>query len=189
MESLEQIAARAQSCTDCRLCETRTQVVFGSGPVEARLMLVGEAPGRDEDISGQPFTGRSGRLLNQLLEQAEISRSSIYIANIVKCRPPENRNPMADEIDACSDWLRLQIESVRPEVIAPLGNFATRRLTGTKEGITAVHGRVREEDVAGRRVRIWPLFHPAAALRSKATREFLRSDLESLAALLEELRG
>ena len=188
METLEQIADRAKGCVSCRLCETRTQVVFGTGPNDARLMLVGEAPGRDEDASGVPFTGRSGRLLDQLLEQAGIPRSDVYIANIVKCRPPNNRNPKADEIAACSGWLDAQIELISPQVIAPLGNFATKRLTGSGEGISKLRGRIHEQMLAGRHARIWPLFHPAAALRSTQTREQLRLDIESLARLLSEAK-
>jgi len=150
-------------------------------------MLVGEAPGRDEDATGLPFSGRSGKLLTQLLEQAGIQRSEVYIANTVKCRPPENRNPRTDELQACSGWLELQIESVRPAVIAPLGNFATRRVTGSKQGISEVRGAIQEVTIAGLEVRVWPLFHPAAALRSSSTRELLRSDLESLAKFLNEV--
>ena len=152
-------------------------------------MLVGEAPGRAEDSTGVPFVGRSGKLLELLLNQAGIARSEIYITNTVKCRPPDNRDPRLDEITACANWLELEVESVRPVVIAPLGNFATKTLTGSKRGISTVHGRVQERTIGGRSVRIWPLFHPAAALRSTTTRELLRQDIESLAQLLSGLDG
>jgi len=159
----------------------------GCGPEHAQLMLVGEAPGQEEDATGIPFSGRSGKLLDLLLEQAGISRSQLYITNTVKCRPPENRNPKADEIAACSEWLELQIVSIRPAVIAPLGNFATKTLTGSSAGITAVHGQLQTRKIVDHSVGVWPLFHPAAALRSTTTRELLRQDLKSLAELLERL--
>jgi len=152
-------------------------------------MLVGEAPGQQEDATGIPFSGRSGKLLDLLLEQAGIPRSQLYITNTVKCRPPENRNPKADEIAACSEWLELQIASIRPAVIAPLGNFATKTLTGSSDGITAVHGQLQTRKIVDHSVGVWPLFHPAAALRSTTTRELLRQDLKSLAELLERLGG
>jgi DNA polymerase len=152
-------------------------------------MLVGEAPGQEEDATGIPFSGRSGKLLDLLLEQAGIPRSQLYITNTVKCRPPENRNPKADEIAACSEWLELQIVSIRPAVIAPLGNFATKTLTGSSAGITAVHGQLQTRKIVDHSVGVWPLFHPAAALRSTTTRELLRQDLKSLAELLERLGG
>ncbi len=160
---------------------------MGCGPEHAQLMLVGEAPGQEEDATGIPFSGRSGKLLDLLLEQAGISRSQLYITNTVKCRPPENRNPKADEIAACSEWLELQIVSIRPAVIAPLGNFATKTLTGSSAGITAVHGQLQTRKIVDHSVGVWPLFHPAAALRSTTTRELLRQDLKSLAELLERL--
>jgi len=160
---LAALAAEAAECTRCPLSAGRTQVVFGVGDPTADLMVVGEAPGRDEDLQGEPFVGRSGRLLDRLvLEELGIGRSALYIANVVKCRPPDNRDPKPDEIAACRPYLDEQLRLIDPRVVVTLGNFATKLLLETDLGITKVRGR--SYPVGGRH--LVPTYHPAAALRS-----------------------
>lgn len=160
---LDELAAEASGCTRCPLAGTRTQVVFGVGNPSADLMFVGEAPGRDEDLQGEPFVGRSGRLLDRLLaEELGIDRSQVYIANVIKCRPPDNRDPRPDEIAACRPWLEAQIERIAPKVVVTLGNFATKLLLGTDKGITTLRGASYPLGS----LQLVPTFHPAAALRS-----------------------
>jgi uracil-DNA glycosylase family 4 len=159
---LAELAEQAAGCTRCPLASTRTQVVFGVGDPDADLMFVGEAPGRDEDLQGEPFVGRSGRLLDRLLaEELGIGRSAVYIANVVKCRPPENRDPRPDEIAACRPYLAEQVALIAPRVVVTLGNFATKLLLDTDQGITKVRGASYPMGDA----RLVPTFHPAAALR------------------------
>ncbi len=159
---LAELADRAAGCTQCPLSATRTQVVFGVGDPHADLMFVGEAPGREEDLRGEPFVGRSGQLLDRLLaEELGIDRSAVYIANVVKCRPPDNRDPAPAEIAACRPYLESQVELIAPKVVVTLGNFATKLLLGTDEGIT----RVRGASYPVGEVVYVPTFHPAAALR------------------------
>lgn len=158
--------------------------MFGSGPASARIMFVGEAPGREEDLEGVPFVGRSGRLLTGLLDRAGVGRGSVYIANVVCCRPPGNRDPHADEIAACSPWLTAQMELVDPEVVCTLGNFATKLLRGEPTGITMLHGRGERRMLAGRERCLYPMFHPAAALRSKGTMQHFVADVSRLPEVL-----
>lgn len=175
MKALSLVAEQASTCTRCDLSTTRTQVVFGVGSPKADLMFVGEAPGQNEDLQGEPFVGRSGKLLDTLVaEELGMDRSQFYIANVVKCRPPNNRDPKPDEIEACWGWLEQQLELIDPKVIITLGNFSTRTLLQTKEGITKLRGRVHP---LGNRWLV-PTFHPAAALRQGAdTVAKMRSDL------------
>ena len=159
---LAELADLAAGCTRCPLAATRTQVVFGVGDPDADLMFVGEAPGREEDLRGEPFVGRSGRLLDRLLaEELGIARSAVYIANVVKCRPPDNRDPRPDEIAACRPYLAAQVDLIAPKVVVTLGNFATRLLLETDQGITSVRGAAYPMGD----VLCVPTFHPAAALR------------------------
>ncbi|MGO9458480.1 MAG: uracil-DNA glycosylase [Acidimicrobiales bacterium] len=161
--AFEALRTEALGCTRCRLAEGRTQVVFGVGDPTADLMFVGEGPGRQEDLAGEPFVGRSGKLLDRLLtEELGIDRSRCYIANVVKCRPPQNRDPRPDEIEACRPYLSAQLELIAPRVVVTLGNFATRALLETTEGIRRVRGRAYP--FAGGH--LVPTYHPAAALRS-----------------------
>lgn len=153
---------RAVTCTACRLSETRTNVVFGVGDPEADLMLVGEAPGRNEDLQGEPFVGAAGKLLDELMAGIGVSRAEAYIANVLKCRPPGNRDPLPDEIDCCKGYLREQIRLIRPRVVVTLGNFSTKLLLRTETGITRLRGQVFEWWLGARLI---PTFHPAAALR------------------------
>jgi uracil-DNA glycosylase len=163
IQVLQELETRALVCTQCGLAETRTQVVFGVGDPEARLMFVGEAPGKNEDLQGEPFVGAAGKLLDSLLEEIGLRRSEVYIANVLKCRPPGNRDPRPDEIDACKGYLREQIRLVAPEVVMTLGNFATKLLLNTEVGITRLRGQAYPWWLDALLV---PTFHPAAALRS-----------------------
>lgn len=162
MPTLAEIAAEAATCSRCRLAEGRKNVVFGMGDPGADLMFVGEGPGAEEDRQGLPFVGRSGQLLDRLMRQElGLTREHCYICNLVRCRPPGNRDPLPDEIEACSPYLEATLEIVAPKVIVTLGNFATRRLLATSEGITRLRGRTYEF----RGARLVPTYHPAAALR------------------------
>jgi DNA polymerase len=170
----------------CPLADTRTKLVFGAGNANADLMFVGEAPGANEDQQGLPFVGRAGKLLDQLLEEVGMSRGDVFITNVLKCRPPGNRDPLPEEIEVCKPYLYRQIQLIEPKVICTLGNFATKLLTGSPQGITKVHGRPQQREVAGRVVQLFPLFHPAAALRTPSVLELLREDFAKLPALLAE---
>ena len=172
------------ACARCRLAQGRTQVVFGAGNPNADLMFVGEAPGFHEDKQGVPFVGQAGKLLETLLQEIGLERREVYIANVLKCRPPGNRDPQPDEIESCEPHLFRQIELIRPVVIATLGNFATKLLSGKPTGITRVHGQEQETSLGGRRVLLYPLFHPAAALYTPKMLEVLRSDFARLPELL-----
>jgi uracil-DNA glycosylase len=172
------------ACTRCRLAEGRTQVVFGSGDPNADLMFVGEAPGFHEDKQGIPFVGQAGKLLERLLEGIGLSRSQVYICNVLKCRPPGNRDPQPDEIEACEPHLFRQIELIEPRVVATLGNFATKLLSGRPLGITRVHGQEQEVTLGARSVLLYPIYHPAAALYTPAMLKVLESDFARIPALL-----
>jgi DNA polymerase len=177
--SLAELEQEALGCTRCPLATGRTQVVFGVGDPASDLMFVGEGPGQEEDLKGEPFVGRSGKLLDRLLwEELGLTRSACYIANVVKCRPPGNRDPEPDEIAACRPYLESQVDLIAPRVIVTLGNFATKLLLATSEGITRLRGRVYP--MAGRPATvIVPTFHPSAALRSGGgtTLAGMRADL------------
>jgi uracil-DNA glycosylase len=171
-------------CTRCALAGGRTQVVFGSGDPAADLMFVGEAPGFHEDKQGVPFVGAAGKLLDQLLAGIGLTRAGVYVANVLKCRPPGNRDPMPDEIEACEAHLWKQIELIEPRVVATLGNFATKLLSGRPTGITRVHGQEQETTLGGRRVLLYPIYHPAAALYTPRMLEVLKSDFARIPELL-----
>ena len=172
------------ACTRCRLAETRTQVVFGRGDANAGLMFVGEAPGFHEDQQGYPFVGQAGKLLDRLLAGIGLDRDRVYIANVLKCRPPGNRDPQPDEIEACEPHLFRQIALIEPRVIATLGNFATKLLTGKPHGITRVHGAPQDATVGGMKVTLLPLYHPAAALYTPAMLRTLEEDFARIPALI-----
>jgi DNA polymerase len=171
-------------CTSCALAEGRTQVVFGSGSPHAELMFVGEAPGFHEDKSGVPFVGAAGKLLSKLLDGIGLSRDEVYIANVLKCRPPGNRDPLPDEIAACEPHLFKQIELIQPKLIATLGNFSTKLLSGKPNGITQVHGREQKVTLGGMDVTLYPIFHPAAALYTPRMLEVLEADFRRIPELL-----
>jgi uracil-DNA glycosylase family 4 len=173
---LEAVAAEAAGCTRCRLHQSRTQVVFGQGDPNADLMFVGEAPGFHEDRQGIPFVGPSGQLLNRLLEGIGLRRQDVYICNVVKSRPPQNRDPLPDEIAACRPWLDVQVRLVDPKVVVTLGNFAAKTLLETTTGITRLRGRAYP--FQGRV--LLPTFHPAAALHAQGRRTAGPSPLEAM---------
>jgi DNA polymerase len=182
--ALAAYAAETAACTRCRLAQGRTQVVFGVGDPAADLMFVGEAPGFHEDQQGYPFVGQAGKLLDGLLEGIGLSRGQVYIANVLKCRPPGNRDPQPDEIESCEPHLFRQIELIEPKLIATLGNFATKLLSGKQHGITRVHGRPQETTLGGRAVTLYPIYHPAAALYTPAMLKTLEEDFARIPGLL-----
>jgi DNA polymerase len=171
-------------CTKCALAKGRTQVVFGSGSPTAELMFVGEAPGFHEDKQGLPFVGAAGQLLGKLLAGIGMTRDEVFVANVLMCRPPGNRDPQPEEIEACEPHLWKKIELIQPKVIATLGNFATKLLSGKPLGITRVHGVEQEVVLGGNRVVLYPLFHPAAALYTPRMLEVLEADFRRLPDLL-----
>jgi uracil-DNA glycosylase len=184
-EELKAVFHQAKGCTRCpQLAATRTTVVFGSGNADADLMFVGEAPGRHEDLQGVPFVGQAGKLLDQLLGEIGLTRGDVFVANVLKCRPPGNRDPHPAEVDACQDYLFKQVELIEPRVICTLGNFATKLLRGDPTGITRLRGRPEVRVVGPRAVRLYPIFHPAAALYTPANVEILRADFVRLPELL-----
>jgi DNA polymerase len=181
-DELAGVRAELGDCTRCRLSAGRTQIVFGVGNPHADLVFVGEAPGQEEDRQGEPFVGRAGQLLDKMIGSIGLSREAVYIANIVKCRPPDNRNPQADEIAACSPFLIGQIEAIRPRVIVALGKFAASTLLGEEVAITRARGRLR----AWRGIPLMPTFHPAYLLRqyTRENRQAVFEDLLSVQKLL-----
>jgi DNA polymerase len=184
IERLEELQQEASGCTRCRLAEGRTQVVFGVGNPDADLMFVGEAPGFHEDKQGLPFVGQAGKLLDKLLGGIGMNRADVFVANVLKCRPPGNRDPQPDEIEACEGHLFRQIALIEPVVVATLGNFATKLLSGRQLGITKVHGQEQKTAIGGRDVLLYPLYHPAAALYTPAMLKVLESDFARLPELL-----
>ena len=185
-EELKAVWQQARSCTKCpQLASARQTVVFGSGNADADLMFVGEAPGANEDRQGLPFVGQAGRLLETLLQEIGLSRGDVFIANVLKCRPPGNRDPLPQEIDACQDYLFRQLELIEPRVVCTLGNFSTKLLRGDPAtGITRLHGREEVRRIGPRRVRLFPIYHPAAALYTPKMLDTLRADFARLPELL-----
>jgi uracil-DNA glycosylase len=184
-EALKEVWEQARNCVRCtELAATRKTVVFGSGNADADLMFVGEAPGANEDEQGVPFVGRAGKLLDKLLEEIDLSRSDVFVANVLKCRPPNNRDPLPGEIDNCKEYLHRQVELIEPTVICTLGNFSTKLLRGDTTGITRLHGQPEVLTLGRRVVRLYPIFHPAAALYMPRTLELLREDFLRLPELL-----
>ena len=182
--SLEAVAVEAAGCTRCPLAEGRTQVVFGEGNPDADLALVGESPGFHEDRDGLAFAGRARELMEQLLAGIGLSLDEVYLATVLKCRPPGNRDPLPEETASCEPYLYRQLELVRPRVVASLGSFATALLSGRAHGITRVHGQEQEVALGGRTVILYPLYHPAAALYTPTMLEVLERDVARLPALL-----
>jgi uracil-DNA glycosylase len=185
-ERLKAVYEEARGCVRCPLHQTRTQVVFGSGNADAELMFIGEAPGANEDRQGLPFVGQAGKLLDKLLAEIGLARSEVFIANCLKCRPPGNRDPQPNEIASCESYLRAQVELIEPTMICTLGNFSTKLLRGDNTGISRLHGREEELVVGERAVRLYPLYHPAAALYTPATLEALRADFHRIPDLLAQ---
>ena len=183
-EQLVELFHEVQACTKCPLHETRTKAVFGAGNADAELMFVGEAPGAEEDRQGLPFVGRAGQLLNLLLAEIGLAREDVFIANVLKSRPPGNRDPQPEEIGACEPYLFEQVRLIEPRVVCTLGNFATKLLSGSPVGITKVRGTPQVHELGGRTVFLLPLLHPAAALRTPAMKETLRADFATIPGLL-----
>jgi DNA polymerase len=184
-EGLKAAFHEARRCVRCpQLAQTRTTVVFGAGNADADLMFVGEAPGRNEDLQGLPFVGQAGRLLDELLGEIGLSRADVFVTNVLMCRPPGNRDPDPVEVEHCQDWLLRKIELVRPAVICTLGNFATKLLRQDTTGIMRLHGRAEERIVGAWAVRLYPVFHPAAALYTPSNVDVLRQDFQRLPGLL-----
>jgi DNA polymerase len=167
-------------CRRCRLSEKRIQIVFGVGDPRARLMFIGEGPGADEDAKGEPFVGRAGQLLTRIIESIGLTREQVYIANVVKCRPPENRTPLPDEVATCSPFLRQQIAAIRPRVIVCLGTPAAQTVLGTRETITRLRGAFRDMDG----IQVMPTFHPAYLLRNPAAKREVWEDMKLVKARL-----
>jgi uracil-DNA glycosylase family 4 len=186
-EALKQVFAQAQVCVRCQeLAATRKNVVFGAGNANAELMFVGEAPGASEDEQGLPFVGRAGKLLETLLKEIGLERKDVFIANVLKCRPPGNRDPLPLEIENCREYLYSQVELIQPRVICSLGNFSTKLLRDDPTGITRLHGKAQELTLGRRTVRLYPIFHPAAALYTPRMLETLRQDFARLPELLAQ---
>ena len=188
----EELKERVASCRKCQLCETRHNTVFGEGPVENCIaVIVGEGPGQEEDETGRPFVGRAGQLLTNILEAGgDIPRNSVYIANTVKCRPPDNRNPNTDEVLACSEYLEAQLLLLRPEIVVSMGNISTKWLLKTSQGITNLRGQWQD----WRGIKLFPMFHPSYLLRNDSNQ--LGSpkyqtwlDVKSLKAKIDEIKN
>lgn len=177
---LEEIRAQVEMCRRCPLADGRTQTVFGAGNPQARVLIIGEAPGKNEDLQGVPFVGAAGKYLNELLAIAGLEREDVFIANVLKCRPPGNRNPRPEEIELCAPYLREQTRTINPEFIVTLGNFATKFILKTEMGITRLRGTLQQ---AGK-FKVFPIFHPAAALYDGSKREALENDFATLGELL-----
>ena len=180
---LDELRVQVESCRRCPLCDGRTQTVFGVGNPHARVMFIGEEPGKNEDLQGEPFVGAAGHYLNELLGCAGLRREDVFIANVLKCRPPGNRDPRPEEIQTCTPFLREQTRTIDPEVLVTLGKFSTQFVLKTQVGITRLHGRVQR---AGKFL-VFPIFHPAAALYDGAKREALENDFVTLGQLLHQL--
>ena len=177
---LADMAAIASICVKCRLAETRTQVVYGVGNPSADLMFIGEAPGREEDLQGEPFVGRAGQLLTDIIKAMKLTRDDVYIANVVKCRPPENRNPEADELDACRPYIHQQIEVIQPKIIVTLGKFALQSLTGKTYAVSTTRGQWQEFNG----IRVMPTYHPAYLLRTPSAKKEVWADMKLVMAEL-----
>lgn len=177
---LDELREQVGDCHQCPLADGRTNVVFGEGDAHARVLIVGEAPGKNEDLQGRPFVGAAGKLLDELLAVAGLAREDVFIANVLKCRPPGNRDPRPEEIELCTPYLREQTRSIDPEVIVTLGNFSTKFILKTEVGITRLHGHVQQ---AGR-FKVFPIYHPAAALYDPTKRAALEDDFATLGELL-----
>ena len=180
--SLENLKNECMSCAKCGLCETRTNVVFGTGDENADIMFIGEGPGKNEDLQGIPFVGQAGQLLDTYLTAVGLKRSDVYIANIVKCRPPQNRDPLPAEQETCIEWLESQIELISPKIIVCLGRIAAKRLISEDFKVTADHGRIY--DIGG--MKIMGTFHPAALLRNPASKIPTFEDFKKLAEFIKE---
>lgn len=180
--SLDDIRARVEGCHACPLADGRTNIVFGDGSPNARVLIIGEAPGKNEDAQGVPFVGAAGKSLSKLLAIAGLTREEVFIANVLKCRPPGNRNPRAEEIEQCTPFLRDQTRAIDPEYIVTLGNFATRYILKTQVGITQLHGQLQQIG----RFKVFPIYHPAAAIYDRKKQAALEEDFAKLGEMLKK---
>lgn len=179
-ELLAELEGIVSACTKCRLSKTRTQVVYGAGNPNADLMFIGEAPGRDEDLQGKPFVGRAGQLLTDIIKAMHLTRDDVYIANVIKCRPPENRNPEPDELEQCRPHIRRQVEIIHPKVIVTLGRFALQSLTEKAFSVSAARGQWLEWNG----IKVMPTYHPAYLLRNPAAKKDVWADMKQVIAEL-----
>ncbi|MBQ4116261.1 MAG: uracil-DNA glycosylase [Clostridia bacterium] len=180
----EELEERCKGCTKCPLCETRTNVVFGSGDRTAEIMFIGEAPGEKEDLSGTPFVGAAGKLLDKFLYQVDIDREQVFIANMLKCRPPKNRDPKEEEQDLCIEYLREQVRLIKPKIIVCLGRISAKRLIKEDFRITQEHGIFFEKNG----YTICAVYHPAALLRDPRRKEDMLIDMQNIKKKLDELK-
>ena len=180
VDSYDELAARIRACTLCRLSATRTQAVVGAGNLDADLMFIGEAPGRDEDLAGEPFVGRAGQLLTDIIKAMTLRREDVYIANVIKCRPPENRNPEADEMNSCRPYIKRQIELIKPRVIVTLGRFALQSTMQKPLAISTVRG----EWLRYGQIKVMPTYHPAYLLRTPSAKKDVWNDMKKVMAEL-----
>ncbi len=185
-EELKVLYATVRDCSRCPLHQGRTQAVFGAGNADAELMFIGEAPGASEDRLGLPFVGAAGKLLDRLLGEIGMDRKDVWIGNVLRCRPPDNRDPQPREIEACQDYLFEQVRLIQPSVICTLGNFSTKLLRGDTTGISRLHGQEEVRVIGSRAVRLYPLYHPAAALYTPSMLETLRTDFHRIPELLAQ---
>lgn len=184
VETFEELEEKINGCEKCKLCKNRTNIVLGTGNKEADLMFIGEGPGADEDIQGIPFVGKAGKLMNEAFRGLGIKREEVYIANVVKCRPPMNRNPESDEIESCLDYLRNQVVLVQPKIVVLLGSVALKAILGNEYSITATRGRWIEK----KQIKYMPTFHPAALLRDEAKKIDFWNDLKLVIEEMEVLK-
>ena len=182
-ENWEELEEACKNCNKCKLCANRHNVVIGTGNRNAKIMLIGEGPGADEDLQGIPFVGKAGKLMDRAFEGIGIKREEVYIANIVKCRPPNNRNPEYEEADACKEYLGSQINLVKPEIIILLGSVALKNILGKEYGITSSRGKWFEKDG----IKCLPTFHPAALLRDETKKINFWQDLKMIKKMLGEV--
>jgi len=189
-EEMEKIATLVKNCKKCSLYKTRNNPVNGDGSVDTKILFIGEAPGRNEDIQGKPFVGRAGKILDELLESIDLKRDEVYIANLIKCRPPENRNPLKSEIESCNGYLDKQIEIIKPKIIAPLGNFSCSFIFekfGLKyDKISLVRGKIFDINMLSGKMRIIPLYHPAVVTYNPNTKTVLLDDFKVIKQVIEE---
>lgn len=181
-KTLEEVQSELGECRRCELCETRTTIVFGVGNPQAEVMLIGEAPGRQEDLGAEPFIGAAGQYLNELLTLAGLERKDVYIANVLKCRPPNNADPLPHQIEACTPFLREQVRSINPLILVTLGRFASQFILKTDTGISYLRGKIH---ITGR-YSVLPIYHPAAAIYDRMKRPLLEHDFMLLKLLIEK---
>jgi len=186
---MKKIAESIENCKKCDLWKTRTNVVVGDGSLDAKIFFVGEAPGYHEDMQGRPFVGKAGKILDELLGSIGLQRSDVYIANILKCRPPKNRNPLQSEIDACTGHLNRQIECIQPKIVAPLGNFAAsyifEKFGLTYDKISSIHGKTSQITTISGTIKIIPLYHPAVATYNPDAKSILLKDFKAIQKAIE----